>query len=134
MRFSWLFRCYLDDHGEDVIDAWYQAQSEPVQIKFDVRMKFLRQTPREGWVRPGFDTYAGGVGYARFEVGNVQHRIFGAPYELGPLEYIWLIAATKKGQKFDPRNADQTAIERKDLSKRDRSRSRDCQTEQGLFG
>jgi hypothetical protein len=131
MRLSWIFRCFLDAHGTDVIDAWYRDQTEPVQIKFDVRMKFLGQTPREGWIRPQFDTYRDGVGYIRFDVANLEYRIFGCP--LRKMEYGWLIPATKKGKKFNPLHADTTAIERKDVAQSDRSQTRACYDQPRIF-
>ena len=127
MKLSWIFRCYVDKDGSDVIDDWYENQDDAVQAKFDTRIKFLRQQPREKWVRPGFDTYKDGVGYIRMDVGNIQHRVFGCP--MGQLEYAWLIAATKKGKVFSPRGADQVSVERKTEVLSERERSRDCEFE-----
>ena len=31
----WSFRCYLDARGADVIEAWYEAQPDELQAKFD---------------------------------------------------------------------------------------------------
>jgi hypothetical protein len=127
MKLSWIFRCYVDGDGIDVIDAWYGSQDDVVQAKFDTRVRFLQQQPRDKWKRLGFDTYKDGVGYIRMDIGNVQHRVFGCP--MGQLEYAWLIAATKKGKAFSPRGADETAVERMAEVVAERERSRDCEFE-----
>jgi hypothetical protein len=124
---SWVFRCYLDPTGIDVIDAWYQAQPENLQAKFDTRLRFLRQQERHNWIRPYFDTLAGecaGLGELRFEFKNVQYRILG--FASGKMEYIWVFVAKEVARRFVPKRACGQALKRKAEVETDRRRSRDC--------
>jgi hypothetical protein len=123
----WCFRCYLDADGNDVIDAWYQAQSEKLQAKFDARVRFLRQQPRGSWVRPYFDTLGegcAGLGELRFEHKNVQWRIIG--FASAQMEYTWVFVANEVGDKFEPKNTCSKSQERKAEIVNNRNKARDC--------
>lgn len=103
---QWTIRCYVDANGQDVIDSWYQDQCEELRAKFDSRIRFLRQQPRDKWVRQPFDMLHGdckGIGEIRFEFKNVAYRPLGA--FTGHMEFTLLVVATKKGSRFDPKNA-----------------------------
>lgn len=124
----WLFRCYLEANGTDVIDDWYQAQPDKLQAKFDTRIHFLRQQERHAWVRPYFDTLGGdcaGLGELRFEYNNVQYRVIG--FASGKMEFTWLLVAKEIGGRFDPRSACEIAQQRKSEVVADRRRTRDCE-------
>lgn len=125
---EWTFRCYLVG-DDDVLDEWRKthAADDKLLAKLDTRLRFLSQQPRDKWVRPAFDTLShdwAGLGEVRFEYKNVQHRIFG--FASGQMEFTFLVAATKKGSKFDPLNTRTTAHARKREVVADRSRARDC--------
>ena len=109
----WAFRSYVDEDCQDVIAGWYRQQPAELQAKFDSRLRFLRQQPREGWVRPYFDLLKGKcspLGEMRFEFRNVQYRPLG--YFSGQMEFTWLIVPTKKDSLFNPKNACEIAKRR----------------------
>lgn len=114
----------------DVIDQWYQQQPEDLQAKFDARIQYLRQQPIANWKEPHFKNLARdgkGLGEIRFEFQNVQYRPLGFFSETR-LEFVLLLATTKKGNAFDPRNAIDLCQRRKILVRSDKQRySRDCQ-------
>lgn len=125
----WVFRCYLDQAGDDVIDAWYEAcGDDKLRAKFDTRIHFLRQQARDKWVRPYFDTLGAdcaGLGELRFEYKNVQYRIIG--FASGKLEWTWLFVATEVGGKFVPKDTCGIAQSRKREVEKDRNRACDCE-------
>lgn len=124
---AWTARCYRDDQGRDVIDAWYQQQPEPLQAKFDARIRHLLQQPRDKWTRPHFDGLRGncrGLGEIRFEFKNVQYRPLGF---FSDQDFVLLLVATKKGGTFDPRNACELGLRRMQLVEQDKRRwTREC--------
>lgn len=126
MASVWTFRCYVDGRGVDVIDEWYQAQPDDLQAKFDTRVRYLRQQPRDKWGRPHFDTLGGdcaGLGELRLEHKNVQWRIIG--FASGQMEYTWVFVAKERGDKFVPKDACKTSQSRKAEVTADRRRARD---------
>ena len=126
----WRFRCYLMDDGTDVIDAWYEAQPAPLQAKFDTRMRFLQQNPRDKWVRPYFDTLGNecaGLGEVRFEWKNVQYRPIG--FSSGEMEFTLVFVAEEHGGAFVPRNTCRQCQSRKAEVISHREKARDCDLE-----
>jgi hypothetical protein len=110
----WVFRCYLNADGNDVIDQWRESQEDRFQAKIDTRFKYLQQQPREGWVRPYFDTLSDdgrGLGELRIPFKNVEYRVIG--FASGEMEYTWLLPAKEVGGKFVPKNACEIAQGRK---------------------
>lgn len=107
-------KAYLPDHlgQRDVVEQWYQEmEGKPkVRARLDGRMIFLRQQPREGWIREPYDTLRDGVGEVRFKAEGVWYRPLGY---FGPFrnEFTFLFFATKTN-KFIPSNAIDIAVER----------------------
>jgi len=127
MSVRWAFRCYLSPAGVDVIDEWYRAQPDKLKAKFDTRVRYLQQQPRQAWVRPYFDTLSGecaDFGEIRFEWKNVQYRPIG--FTSGKLEFTLVLVAEERGGKFIPRGVCETARKRRDEVIRDRRRAHDC--------
>jgi hypothetical protein len=123
----WRFRCYVVNGEIDAIDEWYDRQPDQLQAKFDTRMRFLQQTPRDKWVRPYFDTLGGecaGLGEVRFEWKNVQYRPIG--FASGEMEFTLVFVAEERGGAFVPRNTCRRSQSRKAEVTRDRERARDC--------
>ena len=124
---KWAVRCFLDS-GVDVIDAWYRAQPEELQAKFDARIRYLREQPPANWCPPYFKNLVRdckGLGEIRFEFRNVQYRPLG--FFFGQLTFVLVLVATKTGDVFDPRNACELGLRRKSLVESDQARhSRDC--------
>src|SRR6266566_4445383 len=107
------FRCYISPSGRDVIDDWYNRQSESVQGAVDVALEYLSQRPRQEWRRPEFDLLSGkmrAIGEIRLKVDK-QYRILGF---FGPSrsDFTMLIGSSKKGQNYDPPGALDTALNR----------------------
>jgi hypothetical protein len=123
----WIFKCFLSEHGRDVIDEWYRGLSPRAQRKFDTILEYLRDTPHTQWsphlVFPLADS--DGIYEIRFKVRNVLYR----PLEFfGPDrgEFTLLIPAREQGNDFVPRNAKALAEERKHIVLMDRRRAHEC--------
>jgi hypothetical protein len=101
--------------GGDVVARWYELMvgRPKVRAKFDARMTYLRQQPREGWVREPYDTLRDGVGEVRFKAEGMWYRPIGF-FGPGRNEFTFLIFATKTSE-FDPVNAIDMAVERKGI-------------------
>jgi hypothetical protein len=109
----WTFRCYISPSGRDVIGDWYGCQTAAVQAGIDVVLEYLRQCPRDEWRRPDFDLLSGKmreIGEIRLKVDK-QYRILGF---FGPSrsEFTLLIGASKRGNKYCPKEACETALRR----------------------
>lgn len=110
-----LLRALSFDDAPHVVDAWYieHARDDDVRVELDVLMIYLRQQRREGWTRPRYDILrnADGVGALHFKVNRINYRPLGY---FGPSrnEFTFLIFATKTN-KYDPRNAIEQAVARR---------------------
>ena len=114
MLSQWRFREYIAPSGMRVIENWYAEQADDVQAAFDAVLEYLAQRSRNEWRRPEFDKLSGKyakLGELRFEVRNVQYRPFGF-FGPGRAEFTLLIGAIKKGKKYDPLSACETALKR----------------------
>lgn len=113
----WKFFCY--DTGDQVSlwQAWYSGADGNgadgrARASHDVALEYLEQREHHEWAKtPYFKPLRGGV----FEVkirGPVQHRLLGY---FGPneKEFTFVIACTHKQQRYDPNDAIETAIKRK---------------------
>jgi hypothetical protein len=110
-----VLKAFLLDDGEDIVTRWYgRYERRPkVRAALDARMTYLRQQNRDGWVREPYDTLRDGVGEVRFKAETVCHRPLGF-FGPGRNEFTFLFFATKTNV-FDPPNAIDIAVERKDL-------------------
>jgi len=115
----WVFKSYLTavgEHGRDEIDDWYKTLPPQAQAKFRTILEQLRDLPQHlwppTWVKPL--SQGQGVFEVRFKVRNVLYRPLGF---FGPdrSEFTFLIGAREQGDEFVPRNALQTAVQRKDI-------------------
>jgi hypothetical protein len=111
----WTIRFYVSGTGRPVVQQWYDDQNDDVQAGFDTVLEYLAQRERREWVRPEFSLLTGkysGLGEMRFDSGKVEYRPLGC---FGPArsDFTILIGTTKKGKNYDPRNALDTALERK---------------------
>lgn len=111
---QWTFSAYISPAGKRRFSEWYDHLHAEAQGAFDVLLEHLIQRPRNEWRRPEFDILSGkyaGMGELRFDVARVEHRPLGF---FGPsrAEFTLLIGATKKGQKYDPHSALETARKR----------------------
>jgi hypothetical protein len=123
----WTIRCYVSPTGRDMIDDWYDRQSDAVQAAVDVALEYLVQRERDEWRRPAFDLLSGKmreIGEIRLKVDK-QYRILGF-FGPGRRDFTLLVGASKKGQNYDPRNALETALDRMEQVKADGRRSHVC--------
>ncbi len=126
---DWRFRCYVVADNLDVLDNWRREHEDDDKLlaRLDTRLRYLRQQPREKWIRPYFDTLGedcAGLGELRFEYKNVQYRFIG--FASRGMEWTWLCAAIEKGEKFVPKSTCATAQGRKRAVVADRSLAVDC--------
>jgi Gp49-like protein DUF891 len=127
MAVLWTFRCYVSLRGIDEIQLWYEGQSEKVQAKFDSRLKFLAQRERHHWKREPFDDLHGecdGLGEIRFKADRIEHRPLGF-FSPGNM-FTLVFCAQEKNSRFVPRNACETALNRKAQILADRERAHVC--------
>jgi hypothetical protein len=113
----WTFRFYVSASGRAVVQDWYDDQIDDVQAKFDTVLEYLSQRKRHEWGRPEFAPLTGkyaGLGEFRFDFGKLEYRPIGC-FGPGRSDFTILIGATKKGKQYDPRNALDSALERRDF-------------------
>lgn len=104
---------------------WYNDQVDAVQAKFDTVLEYLVQRTVDEWSRPEYATLTGRyskLGELRFDFGNLEYRPIGC-FGPGRATFTVLVGATKKGNKYDPRKALDTALERREIILSDLERS-----------
>jgi len=111
----WTFLTYRTVAGDDEINAWYQSLSEADQAKVRVRLEYLRDQPRDGWLRPYFDALSGkcaGLGEIRFKIDRTQIRLVGF---FGPerMQFAIVKVAAEKDNKFVPKDTCKIGQKRK---------------------
>lgn len=111
----WTFKFYVSAAGRPVVQDWYDDQVDDAQAAFDTVLEYLAQRRRTEWGRPEFAPLSGkhsGLGELRFDYGKLEYRPIGC---FGPTrsDFTILIGSIKKGKNYDPRNALDTALERK---------------------
>jgi hypothetical protein len=124
----WTIRCYVSPGGRDMIDDWYNRQTDEVRAALDAALEFLVQRPRNEWRRPEFDLLSGKlreIGEIRLKVHR-QYRIFGF-FGPGRMDFTLLIGASKKGKSYSPRGTLETAFERMKQIRADGRCSRVCE-------
>jgi hypothetical protein len=109
----WIIRTYVHARGTDAVEEWGLAPSAHAVL--DTALEFLAVRPREQWLRPEFDALhreGKGLCEIRFKHGNRQYRPLGF-FGPGRNEFTIVIGATKKGSRWDPVNAIETAQKRR---------------------
>lgn len=115
MLAKWTFRFYVSASGRRVVEKWYEEQDDAVQAKFDAVLEYLSQRDLSEWIRPDYAPLSGrqsGLGELRFSHGGKVYRPLGC---FGPerFEFTILIGCSKKGRRYDPPDALDTALDRK---------------------
>jgi hypothetical protein len=96
----------------DEIRNWYGAQTPRCRAKFLSRIRFLAQTPRQGWKREPFDLLHGyELGEIRFNADGLEHRPLGF-FSPGMI-FTLVFCAQEKNSRFVPKTAPETAAARK---------------------
>jgi hypothetical protein len=123
----WTFKCYLNAKSVDLFDNWYCGLSDQAQAKLDVIVEHFRDKPHIKWGGNYFFPLSGypGIFEIKFRVANVLYRPLGC---FGPdrMEFTFLIGANEQGDEFVPPNAPVIAVERMEIIKGDRTRTREC--------
>ena len=124
MAGGWQFRCYVSAREVDEIRKSYDASSAKVKAKFKSRLKLLSNLPYEQWNEKLYKNLKGnckGISEIRFFEDRVQQRPLG--YKSDEWEFILLIWAREKNNRFEPPNACQQALNRKLETQSDRKRT-----------
>ena len=124
---EWGFRCYIDETGVDVIRDWHDNSSEEVRGRFYSRLRILRSLHASRWKREPYDTLdedGAGLGEIRFDADRKAQRPLGF-HIFKEKVFVIVLCATKKGDKWDPRNAITEAQKRKQEVLNDGKRARD---------
>ena len=124
----WIFKGYLNDRGENVIDAWYEHDL-PIKAKarFDKILEHFRDSPRTAWGGTYFFPLTGydGIFEVKFTVQNIQYRPLGC-FGPGKAEFTFLIGAREIGNAFDPKNAPGIAAKRREEISKYPNKANEC--------
>lgn len=107
--------------------TWYGGLSAKAKAKFDNRVGSLKALPRHRWVRPLFDILhreCEGLGEIRFDVLGTAYRPLGF-FSRGST-FTFVVPATERGGKFEPRNACEVGLMRRGEILSDGSRASAC--------
>ena len=123
----WIFKDYISERGENVIRRWLDGLPKRARIKIELRLRYLENVqylnlePQYVKQLVGYE----GLYEIRVVLDNVQYRPLGCyvPGERG--QFALLIGAVEKGGKLEPRDACDTAVERKGTITFNRSRLHD---------
>ncbi len=117
----WTFRTYISPQGYEEVTRWYVAQSPPVQAAFDQRLRNLSQMSPQEWREPYTKQLEGacdGLVEIRIKADRIQHRPLGF-YGPGRMEFTIVLMAREIGDQFEPRDACEIALGRKNDVLRD---------------
>jgi hypothetical protein len=115
----WFFKGFIGLNGISFIDEWYAFLQEKDKAAFDTRLAYLGIT--KYWIPKYFKKLKGydHIYEHCFKFSNMQHRPLGC---FGPKdnEFTFLIGTTKREKVFNPRNAVNLAIKRRNYILQDR--------------
>jgi hypothetical protein len=111
---EWTFKVFVSSSGTNEIKKWLNALPENDQAKIDAKIRYLEIT--KTWGRPYTAKLKGYSDLYEIIVfsGRIQYRPIGC-YGPNQKEFTILIGAIEKGDKFEPRNAPDTAYARSKL-------------------
>lgn len=127
MTERWQIFSFLDSAGNSVFEGWYEAQSPTVKNTFKTTLKALRDWPVVPWKRPLTGKLSGeceGLIEIVFKEDNTQWRPLGC-YGPKRMQFILLFPAKEVGDRFVPKTACKTALERKKIVEFDEGRIRE---------
>src|SRR5438045_3415322 len=117
----WTFRTYVSPQGEEEVAQWYAGQTPTVRAAFDQRLRNLVQMKPQEWREPYAKQLEGscdGLVEIRFKADRVQHRPLGF-YGPRRMEFTITLMAREIGDRFEPKDACEKALARKDEVLRD---------------
>jgi hypothetical protein len=112
MNKDWIIKSFISERGGDVIEEWLANFSNDIKAEIETRLKYIKTLPI---LKRPYAKKLTGSKYI-FEIiikyKNVQYRPLGF---INPAahEFILLIGAIEKGDKFEPRGALEIAERRR---------------------
>lgn len=119
----WTFKDYLNERGDNEIRLWLDSLSKKASIKVDRRIRYLENVqyfhrePQYIKQLVGYD----GIYEIRIVFAGDQYRPLGC-YGTHQDEFVLLIGAVERGNRFEPRDAPDLAVRRRHIILSDRSR------------
>jgi hypothetical protein len=112
----WTLKGFVTEAGRDDVLDWYLTLPVTARAKFKTTMQNLVDQPRSMWSPPIVKPLTGypGIYEIRFRIRRVVYRPLGF-FGPGPNEFTFLFPATERGNDFNPPNADEIALKRKNL-------------------
>lgn len=109
----WKFMDFHSEAGNNLIDDWYEDLDVQARADFDATLRNLSITPDWRGLREFKHLGRNGLCEIRFKTRNVQYRPTGF---FGPGDRVFSIyvGAKKKQRVYDPPNAFELAIKRRD--------------------
>src|SRR5450759_4293179 len=120
----WRFMEFHSEVGNNLIEEWYSTLSPSAQADFDTTLKNLSIAPDWRGMKEFKHLGRKGLCEIRFRTANVQYRPAGF---FGPGEHTFSIyvGAKKKQRVYDPPDALELAIKRRDGLKQGKGSLRD---------
>lgn len=110
----WRFRCFVSTNGRNVITDWYEDLLPKEQADFDAEIEIWRTQAK--WDSRDFEPLKGqkykSLFEHKFKSCGKQHRVFGC-FGPDPGQYTLLLGCTHKDKIYDPPEAFDTALRRK---------------------
>ncbi|MBI2987622.1 MAG: type II toxin-antitoxin system RelE/ParE family toxin [Deltaproteobacteria bacterium] len=112
----WKFFDFMRNPGRDAIEEWTQSLPKPAKADFEALLSVLAVT--KTWDNRDVSALRGGVAKGKgileikFSRAGIQYRVLGF-YGLNRGEFTLLIGCTHKQRRYNPTNAIDTAIDRK---------------------
>lgn len=122
----WTFKNYLSGNGENVIREWLHSLQKNARIKIDRRIRYLENVqyfhkePQYIKALAGYE----GIFEIRVVLQNIQYRPLGC-YGPDRAQFTLLVGAVERGSRFEPRDAPELALQRKEIIHLYRSRTCD---------
>lgn len=112
MNKNWIIKSFISDRGSDVIEEWLDSFSTDIKVFIETRLNYLKTQPI--WKRPHAAKLTGSKYIYEIIITykNVQYRPLGF-FNPAAHEFILLIGAIEKGDKFEPRGALEIAEKRR---------------------
>jgi len=106
----WRYWWYADPKGPDPWREWYDSQNAHVRGKHDTVFRILES--RADWRVPHAKKLDSGIVEIILK-GGLQHRLLGFCWPGARFEFVFVIPCTHKGVVYTPKNALETARQRK---------------------
>lgn len=122
----WRFKDYLSERGDNEIRLWLDSLSKKARIKIDRRIRYLEniehfhREPQYIKQLVGYES----IYEIRVVFSGDQYRPLGC-YGPEQGQFTLLIGAFEVGDRFDPRNAPEIAVQRRAIILADGSRTYD---------